>query len=464
MAVLVTMVLCSCFRGGLDTQNSIVIVSFASESGKKVARLVETDWANLERSVNELDKELSYKPRSHVPRSRTQTHKERCESSGVILSPSQEHTQPINCSVETKSRYGNLTSDEDFHRLMQNCSGVFQFFNTIPRYTSTKEEDFPLAFVQMLIYKEGLLYSQYMRQLAHLYRHHNVYCVHVDGKAPQSWHSSTNQIARCFPNVKVVPSPVKMWYQSWSLLQAQLSCYELLVELVDQDWEYGVTLKGVELPLLTNREMVEYFKAQKGRSVLTKSQSASDGFSQQSIIDDATYEAKLVHGVAVLTDNKQEDPPSGLVLYRTVDELLGAAITRSFAEFMLDDYRAIALREYLKHFRAAEDFFYQTVNSLSTPEAPGHTSTYSDPIISRNLYSVCSARYTMSDDCTAKPGHFTELSQLSVKKKSLFFHKYLAHEDDTVMSCLEEVLLNRNTLEYKEDCWNGHDDLPSTTP
>ena len=59
-----------------------------------------------------------------------------------------------------------------------------------------------------------------------------------------------------------------MYYAHHSLMQAQLNCMDDLLKRPNGSWKYVINLCGREVPLKTNREIVESLAKLKGYSGL----------------------------------------------------------------------------------------------------------------------------------------------------------------------------------------------------
>ena len=148
----------------------------------------------------------------------------------------------------------NSVSDEQFLRRLMNCTYIKSLFSD-ELYISRTELDFPLAFL-LTVHDYP---QQVIRLLRVLYRPHNVYCVHIDAKANPSLIQAFKNVSQCLPNVLIPRKLTTVFYvRGESILEAQLSCLELIQEAhAIWKWRYVMNLCGTELPLLTNREIVE---------------------------------------------------------------------------------------------------------------------------------------------------------------------------------------------------------------
>jgi len=124
---------------------------------------------------------------------------------------------------------------------------------------SEEERQFPIAF-SLLTY-ENL--EQTERLLRLIYRPHNVYCIHVDAKSPVELRQGLEAIAKCLDNVFVAYPPVSVLWGNISVVNAELVCIRQLLQH-DERWKYFINLVGRDMPLRTNRELVQILTAYNG--------------------------------------------------------------------------------------------------------------------------------------------------------------------------------------------------------
>ena len=67
-----------------------------------------------------------------------------------------------------------------------------------------------------------------MRLLRVIYRPHNVYCLHPDGKADKNLIQVFRNMATCFDNIVIPDSLVKVTWGHISMVDAQLKCLRYL--------------------------------------------------------------------------------------------------------------------------------------------------------------------------------------------------------------------------------------------
>ncbi|XP_035763265.1 beta-1,3-galactosyl-O-glycosyl-glycoprotein beta-1,6-N-acetylglucosaminyltransferase-like [Neolamprologus brichardi] len=137
--------------------------------------------------------------------------------------------------------------DEYYINATQDCRKfkITRKYITIP--LSKEEEEFPLAYSMVVHHKV----QNFERLLRAIYTPQNIYCVHVDKKAPASVFIAINAITSCFQNVFMVSKPVNVVYAGWTRVQADLNCMADLYN-TSTTWKYFINLCGQDFPLKMN--------------------------------------------------------------------------------------------------------------------------------------------------------------------------------------------------------------------
>ncbi len=358
------------------------------------------------------------------------------------------------------------TTDDDYLQIIANCDKIVPTFNK-NFYSSNKEMDYPLGFVILVTYMEHSV-QQYIRLLRFIYRPQNVYCIHIDTKCPTKWIESVTTFASCFPNILIAKDAIDVIYAHASILTAHLNCWKEL-SYTSLPWKYLIDLHGTELPMMTNREMVETLEPLKGINAIKSGVTINDALDPHSIIyRKFTNKATYFPGVGMkLTDEMLGPVPFNLTLYKSADSP-NSAFSRQFVHFVLTDFRAIALYDYLQDVLSAVEFFFNTLNNL--PDAPGGTLDYNmktrddenfpmPNIVVRHwdtnkqlTNNQCEEGRYRHRICLISSSDFYWLRDASLKNRYFFINKYLMDYDHVVMDCMEELLLERNLREYENDC------------
>ena len=352
-----------------------------------------------------------------------------------------------------------IQSDRDFFKnLTNNCSETYRDFKDA-FYVSEFEEKFPIAF-EMLTYYKPLRIQQYIRLLRNIYRPQNVYCIHIDKKSPEWWTNLFKEFAECFPNVFIAKNPVSVLYASSGILYAHLRCFDELLER-DLDWKYVISLHGTELPLVTNKEIVRKLKQMNGSNVIPRGVNASD---KHSAYHQWISHKVVKHGNGVSLSKEKVHVPKNITIFKSASSA-NSAITKQMVQFMLKDQRAIELGKFLKDAKSAVEFFFSTINNLE--DAPGGFNTFSKkikmPLIAQRdwlrkgdkiSYGFCGGGHVVHNICIVSAYDLPRLRNASQHATWWFHNKYFIEYDRTVIDCMEDLLLQRNRMEYEKDCSN----------
>ncbi|XP_074064179.1 N-acetyllactosaminide beta-1,6-N-acetylglucosaminyl-transferase-like isoform X2 [Macrotis lagotis] len=228
---------------------------------------------------------------------------------------------------------------------------------TVP--LSKEEAQFPLAYI-MVIHKDFKTFERLFRAV---YMPQNVYCVHVDEKATAKFKNAVEWLVDCFPNVFLASKMESVVYAGISRLQADLNCMKDLVASEVQ-WKYLINTCGQDFPLKTNKEITQHLKAFKGKNI-------TPGVLQPPHI---TLRTKYIYkeqryrlfSFMLRTLQRKTLPPHNLTIY------FGSAyvaLTREFANFILQDQQAIDLLEWSEDTYSPDEHFWVTLNR--NPDVPG---------------------------------------------------------------------------------------------
>ncbi|ETN86084.1 Core-2/I-Branching enzyme [Necator americanus] len=138
--------------------------------------------------------------------------------------------------------------------LLGRCPWIRNLFGFDCKPTSKAERKFPLAY-GLLVYTNAI---QVLFMLSAFYRPQNEYCIAVSGSASKDFKFLMKVVDECFDNVYVMERPPVKW-GSFEILNSTFACLEVLSHS-DRPWRYYQYLSGFDVPLKTNREMIEIFK------------------------------------------------------------------------------------------------------------------------------------------------------------------------------------------------------------
>ena len=361
----------------------------------------------------------------------------------------------INRVAKALETWENIESYEAFFSRMGSCSNVIKEFSNL-FYMSPEEQEFPLAY--MLVVHTSA--RQVIRLLKAIYRPQNVYCIHPDAKREEQFAQVFYRISDCLENVFVASKRTKVYYAHYSILEAQLNCMEDLIKYNKSRWKYAINLVGRELPLKTNREIVNILSGLNGLSVVNSHPIEQEFFDLRFRYK---YNVSERTGDTWTTSEKLDPVPYGIEIFKGSTHF---AITKPFAHFLLSGRKAIHFREYLRDVQSPEESFYASLYRL--PEAafyggyPGNITTkipqYLESTIwlnhgnrSREPSKYCSGKVVHSI-CIATSGDLHRIYKSALSWQHFFFNKYFMEEDHVVMDCMEERLIAHNSKEYARDC------------
>ena len=378
--------------------------------------------------------------------------------------------------------------DDSFYAEFDSCDSITtELYDNY--YVSEEEKSFPLAYV-LLVHTNPVALLRFLKAV---YRKHNAYCIHYDQKSSSEFKSFVHKLSECTENI-IIPKKIEnVIWGDVSILNAQLnSLRELLSYHSSVPWRYALSLQGHELPLRTNREMVEMLRLQPANTSIIESWPISDDVDIQRL----TYRAQLmtVPGtkINILALSSKKLAPFSLThnieLYKSWCFI---AVTPGFVQYSLENELSKNLLNYLQDVSNAEEYFYATLyNYKLTPGGryvsngdTDHDDSYDPPfavsvclflhgVLDRNKYcgglfyhSYCVfgvkdlksifSLYVNGELTDPFPvnnyGHGLSPTFVGGTKKSFFLNRYMTDTDPTLMDCLEERLSIQNMLEYFHD-------------
>ena len=330
----------------------------------------------------------------------------------------------------------------------ENCTEIAQEFSNL-FYVSEVEKEFPIAYILVVYTNPG----QVLRFLKSIYRPHNLYCIHPDARQGQEFSDYFKAVANCIDNIFIVSKPVKVIYRHISYLDSQLHCMQDLMEYPASSWKYVINLCGRELPLKTNREIVEILMKLNGSSALHV-EKMSSAFLNHRVAHKYYFDKK---GNSYGSYLRQGKPPKGIKLYKSLTFM---AASRQFVDFILNDPLAIEFHKYVAPTLTPDEHYYASLYALPQAKGARPNMKQSDiPYISGVLWmyspqAKCPGGQIVHSICvvTALDLHLVEKQSVRSRLPVLFFNKYFLEVDPTPMDCMEERLVRTNMEEYSRDC------------
>uniref|UniRef100_G1TEP9 Glucosaminyl (N-acetyl) transferase family member 7 n=1 Tax=Oryctolagus cuniculus TaxID=9986 RepID=G1TEP9_RABIT len=311
-----------------------------------------------------------------------------------------------------------------------NCSRISHGLRFITRPLSAEEGAFSLAYI-ITVPRELATFVQLLRAT---YAPQNVYCIHLDDKAPGKHRAAVQTLADCFENIFISSEREEAADAGFTRLQADINCMKDLVHSRFQ-WNYVINLCGQDFPIKTNKEIIHYLRSKWNDKNITPGSTQPPNIkSKTSPSPPKSSPEEYIH----VSPNRRfrAEPPHNLTVY------FGSAyfaLTRRFVEFILTDIRAKDLLQWSKDIDSPEQHYWVTLNRLT--DAPGATPStgwegHIRAIKWRNeegsIHDGCKGHYAQ-DTCVYGPGDLPWI----IQSPSLFAHKFEASADPLVVTCLE---------------------------
>lgn len=239
------------------------------------------------------------------------------------------------------------------------CDDYLAHSHYLTAALSAEEAAFPLAYV-MVVHKD---FNTFERLFRAVYMPQNVYCVHVDQKAPRDFQAAVGRLLSCFPNAFLASRTESVVYGGISRLQADLHClHDLVASKVA--WKYVLNTCGQDFPMKTNLEIVRHLKGYRGQNITPGVLPPAHAIDRTKFVH-REYRGRFISYV-IKTAQLKPPPPHNLTIY------FGSAyvaLTREFANFVLGDQRALDLLLWSKDTYSPDEHFWVTLNRI--PGVPG---------------------------------------------------------------------------------------------
>ncbi|NXX83944.1 GCNT3 acetylglucosaminyltransferase, partial [Urocolius indicus] len=275
--------------------------------------------------------------------------------SGIVRGDEKAIQEAQLSNLETANRRAPLTPG-DYLNMTKDCGSFRESRRFLEFPLSPEEAEFPIAY-SMVIHDKIEMFERLLRSL---YAPQNVYCVHVDGKAPLAFQEAVRAIAACFPNVFVASRQEKVVYASWSRLQADLNCMRDLLES-PVPWHYVLNTCGTDFPIKTNAEMVRALKLLQGRNNMESEKPTGPKKERWRY----HYE---VRNFIFRTPTEKPPPPHN---YPMFSGNAYVAVTRAFVRHIFESPTAQQFLEWAKDTYSPDEHVWATLNRM--PGVPGGT-------------------------------------------------------------------------------------------
>ncbi|XP_029378480.1 beta-1,3-galactosyl-O-glycosyl-glycoprotein beta-1,6-N-acetylglucosaminyltransferase 3 [Echeneis naucrates] len=332
----------------------------------------------------------------------------------------------------------DLLSENFYLNVTKDCTAYVEDRGFMTAPLSEEERDFPIAY-SMVIHEKIEMFERLLRAI---YTPQNIYCVHVDQKAPKDYQQAVRAIISCFPNVFVASKLEEVVYASWSRVQADLNCMKDLVNSHVQ-WKYLINTCGTDFPIKTNGEIVRALKALNGRN---------------SLETETTNEYKkgrwqyhhIVTNTVVRTDVMKGPPPIDGPMFSGNAYFV---VIRSFVEHLLEDGGIQQFLEWEKDTYSPDEHLWATLQRM--PSVPGSVpinakydvpdmqafarvvkwSYFAGDVGQGAAYPPCTGVYRRAV-CVYGAGDIRWL----FRQHHLFANKFDPDVDDVAIRCIETTL------------------------
>jgi len=257
--------------------------------------------------------------------------------------------------IEKTSTLVNDSEILEFYKASNDCHRLLDTHFVHPSVT-VQEQQLPIAF-GLTVYKGARLFE---RILQAIYMPHNVYCIYIDKKSPEVFRGAIQAMIRCLPNVFISSKSIDVVWGHISLVQAQLSCMEGLLQS-SMKWKYYISLVGQDFPLYDNEQIVT---ALQGLNNLNNI--GSYPMPKELLKERINLVYKLKNYTIKKTKRPKSPPPHNITVHKGSTHIIAI---REFVEFVLHSKIGKDLFKYLKDTFIPDETLYATLQQH--PLAPG---------------------------------------------------------------------------------------------
>ncbi|KAE8617531.1 hypothetical protein XENTR_v10009106 [Xenopus tropicalis] len=334
-----------------------------------------------------------------------------------------------------------IMTDESFINATSDCKLFRQRRKYVMFSLSKEEQDFPIAY-SMVIHDNIEMFERLLRAI---YTPHNIYCVHMDKKSPESFHQAVRAITSCFGNVFVASKLVNVVYASWRRVQADLNCMEDLLQS-KVPWKYLINTCGTDFPIKTNAEMVKALKSLNGHNSMESEIPPNHKKRRW----EYHFELKEDSNNIVLTNTRKKPSPLPVPVFSGNAYIV---VTRNFVNALFVNPTVRSFITWAKDTYSPDEYLWATLNRFA--EMPGYMPAHqkydtSDINAIARLVKWESLEGDMSKGAPYIPCSGTHRRTVCVygtgdlnwllQQHHLFANKFDPKVDNNVIQCLEEYL------------------------
>ncbi|XP_053128849.1 beta-1,3-galactosyl-O-glycosyl-glycoprotein beta-1,6-N-acetylglucosaminyltransferase 3 [Hemicordylus capensis] len=331
--------------------------------------------------------------------------------------------------------------EQDYLNMTKDC-GAFKASRRFLEFPlSQEEEEFPIAY-SMVVHDKIEMFERLLRSI---YAPQNVYCVHMDAKAPEPFKEAVRAIVSCFKNVFVATKLERVVYASWSRVQADLNCMEDLLQSKIH-WRYLLNTCGTDFPIKTNAEIVRALKLLNGKNNLESEKPSSGKMNRWKYHHEVT-------DTVVQTDTVKSPPPQSSPMFSGNAYMV---VTREFVQHIFEDPVAKQFLEWSKDTYSPDEHLWATLQRM--PGVPGSVP-FNDKFDLTDMNAIARlVKWAYSEGDVTKGAPYppcTGVSQRAVcvygtgdlhwmiNQHHLLANKFDPRVDDYAIQCLEEYLRHK---------------------
>ncbi|VDK77297.1 unnamed protein product [Onchocerca ochengi] len=322
----------------------------------------------------------------------------------------------------------NENSDE---HLDTSCDAIRQRAFYPATSFSNDEENFPIAFVR-IVYKDFHLQELLLNLM---YAPQNLYCYALDAKSTSLFHAQMSNLSKCFPNVLLTQREYEVDSAGHNTSRSFLECLRIIRSL--PGWKYAILLQNNDIPLKSNREMVQILSALNGSNDLNVGHPNADR-----VPSGAPW---TFREITLFNDDKQNDDRK----LRIAKGSTSASLSYAFVEFVVDKLNLTILLDKFDHLRyGGDEMLFSSLNSEDSLGAPGgftrqcidvYNNMITRYVVWKKSTKPCRSGYYRHDICIFG---IADLPTMSTST-TLFANKMLPEYDYTAIGCWAHALHNR---------------------
>lgn len=305
-----------------------------------------------------------------------------------------------------------------------------------------EDPDFAIAF-NILAHTNA---AQVERLLRALYRPQNAYCIHVDRKAPQTFHDALRAVSGCFENVFIASRLESIVYWGYSRLQADINCMRDHVNGT-RPWRYLINTAATAYPVRTAAEMTRILKIYNGANDI-------EGIYGRRVLK-SRFQVEWIENTEL--NHVARSGRRNVLPPHDIDVVRGSAygiFSRAFVQFLLTDQRAVDLLNWSRKILTPDELYWATLHhTYANPHlrTPGGYKGYPESKPWLAVYAEWD-----SGKCHGQWVHsicvfgLEDLANV-ISRKEFFVNKFYSDFEPLAMDCLEAWYRQRTACPVQFD-------------